>query len=86
MVRSFRYVTDYFLYQSIDVFSPFRETLDPLIKVTRMGQPLAADDMHREWMVRIPDVTPECPYAEAAVVSCAPKIQPAAHCFGIPDV
>ena len=83
MLYSFHDVIDHRIYQFIDIFSPSRETLDPLAKVTRMGQPLAADDMHRERMVRIPDVTPECPYAEAAVLSCAPQIQPAVHPFGI---
>jgi hypothetical protein len=55
---SFRYVTNHLIYQLINVFSASWETLDPLIKVTRMGQPLAADDMHRERMVRIPDIPP----------------------------
>src|SRR5262245_61625145 len=62
MIHSFRNVIDHLIYQLINVFSPSREALDPLVKVTRMGQPLAADDMYRERMVRIPDIAPECPY------------------------
>jgi len=86
MVYSFRYVTDDLLYQSIDVFSPSRETLDPLIKVTRMGQPFAADDMHRERVVRISDIAPQCAHAQRAVLSGPFEIQPAVHRFGIPGV
>ena len=86
MFPSFRNLTDHLIHKPIDILSPSWKTLDPFIKVTRMGQPFAADDMHRERMVRMPDIAPECPYAEAAVLSGALEIQPAVHRFGVPGV
>ena len=37
MFHSLRNVIDHLIYQLINVFSPSRKTLDPLVKVTRMG-------------------------------------------------